>query len=395
MKKYFTSESVTEGHPDKIADQISDAILDAILAQDANARVACETFLTTGMVLISGEISTTCYVDMPHIARQVIKEIGYVDAKDGFDYKTSAVLTSIGEQSSDIALGVDCALEAREGQMSDDDIEAIGAGDQGMMFGYASDETDVLMPLPIYLSHELTRRLSEARKSGELAYLLPDGKSQVTVEYVDGKPKRIDTIVLSTQHKEQVDLEILRKDIIEKIILKVIPSEMIDEDTKYYVNPTGRFVVGGPQGDTGLTGRKIIVDTYGGMARHGGGALSGKDGTKVDRSGAYMARYIAKNIVAAGLAQRCEVQIAYAIGVAKPMSLLVETFGTNSVDESLISEAVLKVFDLRPAAIIRDLQLRKPIFKQCAAYGHFGRKDIDLPWERTDRVEALQKAVKN
>lgn len=395
MKKYFTSESVTEGHPDKIADQISDAILDAILAQDANARVACETFLTTGMVLISGEISTTCYVDMPHIARQVIKEIGYVDAKDGFDYKTSAVLTSIGEQSSDIALGVDCALEAREGQMSDDDIEAIGAGDQGMMFGYASDETDVLMPLPIYLSHELTRRLSEARKSGELAYLLPDGKSQVTVEYVDGKPKRIDTIVLSTQHKEQVDLEILRKDIIEKIILKVIPSEMIDEDTKYYVNPTGRFVVGGPQGDTGLTGRKIIVDTYGGMARHGGGALSGKDGTKVDRSGAYMARYIAKNIVAAGLAQRCEVQIAYAIGVAKPMSLLVETFGTNSVDESLISEAVLKVFDLRPAAIIRDLELRKPIFKQCAAYGHFGRKDIDLPWERTDRVEALQKAVKN
>lgn len=395
MKKYFTSESVTEGHPDKIADQISDAILDAILAQDANARVACETFLTTGMVLISGEISTTCYVDMPHIARQVIKEIGYVDAKDGFDYKTSAVLTSIGEQSSDIALGVDCALEAREGQMSDDDIEAIGAGDQGMMFGYASDETDVLMPLPIYLSHELTRRLSEARKSGELAYLLPDGKSQVTVEYVDGKPKRIDTIVLSTQHKEQVDLEILRKDIIEKIILKVIPSEMIDEDTKYYVNPTGRFVVGGPQGDTGLTGRKIIVDTYGGMARHGGGALSGKDGTKVDRSGAYMARYIAKNIVAAGLAQRCEVQIAYAIGVAKPMSLLVETFGTNSVDENLISEAVLKVFDLRPAAIIRDLELRKPIFKQCAAYGHFGRKDIDLPWERTDRVEALQKAVKN
>lgn len=395
MKKYFTSESVTEGHPDKIADQISDAILDAILAQDANARVACETFLTTGMVLISGEISTTCYVDMPHIARQVIKEIGYVDAKDGFDYKTSAVLTSIGEQSSDIALGVDCALEAREGQMSDDDIEAIGAGDQGMMFGYASDETDVLMPLPIYLSHELTRRLSEARKSGELAYLLPDGKSQVTVEYVDGKPKRIDTIVLSTQHKEQVDLEILRKDIIEKIILKVIPSEMIDEDTKYYVNPTGRFVVGGPQGDTGLTGRKIIVDTYGGMARHGGGALSGKDGTKVDRSGAYMARYIAKNIVAAGLAQRCEVQIAYAIGVAKPMSLLVETFGTNSVDESLISEAVLKVFDLRPAAIIRDLELRKPIFKQCAAYGHFGRKDINLPWERIDRVEALQKAVKN
>lgn len=395
MKKYFTSESVTEGHPDKIADQISDAILDAILAQDANARVACETFLTTGMVLISGEISTTCYVDMPHIARQVIKEIGYVDAKDGFDYKTSAVLTSIGEQSSDIALGVDCALEAREGQMTDDDIEAIGAGDQGMMFGYASNETDVLMPLPIYLSHELTRRLSEARKSGELAYLLPDGKSQVTVEYVDGKPKRIDTIVLSTQHKEDANLDTLRQDIIEKIILKVIPSELIDEETKYYVNPTGRFVVGGPQGDTGLTGRKIIVDTYGGMARHGGGALSGKDGTKVDRSGAYMARYIAKNIVAAKLAERCEVQVAYAIGVAKPMSLLVETFGTNTVDEALISEAVLKVFDLRPAAIIRDLELKKPIFKQCAAYGHFGRKDIDLPWERTDRVEALKAAISN
>lgn len=395
MKKYFTSESVTEGHPDKIADQISDAILDAILEQDANARVACETFLTTGMVLISGEISTTCYVDMPHIARQVIKEIGYVDAKDGFDYKTSAVLTSIGEQSSDIALGVDCALEAREGQMTDDDIEAIGAGDQGMMFGYASNETDVLMPLPIYLSHELTRRLSEARKSGELSYLLPDGKSQVTVEYVDGKPKRIDTIVLSTQHKEEANLETLRNDIIEKIILKVIPEDLLDEETKYYVNPTGRFVVGGPQGDTGLTGRKIIVDTYGGMARHGGGALSGKDGTKVDRSGAYMARYIAKNIVAAGLAERCEVQVAYAIGVAKPMSLLVETFGTNTVDEALISEAVLKVFDLRPAAIIRDLELRKPIFKQCAAYGHFGRKDIDLPWERTDRVEALKEAISN
>ena len=395
MKKYFTSESVTEGHPDKIADQVSDAILDAILAKDANARVACETFLTTGMVLISGEISTTCYVDMPQIARQVIKEIGYDDARHGFDYKTSAVLTSIGEQSSDIAQGVDCALEAREGKMSDDDIEAIGAGDQGMMFGYASNETKTYMPLPIYLSHELTKRLSVARKSGELPYLLPDGKSQVTVEYEDGKPVRVDTVVISTQHKEDIDLGVLREDIINKIILKVIPENLLDDATKYYVNPTGRFVVGGPQGDTGLTGRKIIVDTYGGMARHGGGALSGKDGTKVDRSGAYMARYIAKNIVASGLAERCEVQVAYAIGVARPMSLLVETFGTNKVSEEKIVQAVLEVFDLRPAAIIRDLELRKPIFKQCAAYGHFGRHDIDLPWERLNRVEALKKAIEN
>ncbi len=395
MKKYFTSESVTEGHPDKMADQISDAILDAILEKDANARVACETFLTTGMVLISGEISTTCYVDMPQIARQVIKEIGYDDARHGFDYKTSAVLTSIGEQSSDIAQGVDCALEAREGKMSDDDIEAIGAGDQGMMFGYASNETETYMPLPIYLSHELTRRLSVARKTGELDYLLPDGKSQVTVEYQEGKPVRVDTIVVSTQHKEDIDLRVLHEDIINKVILQVIPKNLLDESTKYYVNPTGRFVVGGPQGDTGLTGRKIIVDTYGGMARHGGGALSGKDGTKVDRSGAYMARYIAKNIVASGLAERCEVQVAYAIGVARPMSLLVETFGTNKVSEEKIVQAVLEVFDLRPAAIIRDLELRKPIFKQCAAYGHFGRHDIDLPWERLNRVEALKKAIEN
>ena len=395
MKKYFTSESVTEGHPDKMADQISDAILDAILEKDANARVACETFLTTGMVLISGEISTTCYVDMPQIARQVIKEIGYDDARHGFDYKTSAVLTSIGEQSSDIAQGVDCALEAREGKMSDDDIEAIGAGDQGMMFGYASNETETYMPLPIYLSHELTRRLSVARKTGELDYLLPDGKSQVTVEYQEGKPVRVDTVVVSTQHKEDIDLGALHEDIINKVILQVIPQNLLDESTKYYVNPTGRFVVGGPQGDTGLTGRKIIVDTYGGMARHGGGALSGKDGTKVDRSGAYMARYIAKNIVASGLAERCEVQVAYAIGVARPMSLLVETFGTNKVSEEKIVQAVLEVFDLRPAAIIRDLELRKPIFKQCAAYGHFGRHDIDLPWERLNRVEALKKAIEN
>lgn len=393
MKKYFTSESVTEGHPDKIADQISDAILDAILEQDPNARVACETFLTTGMVLIAGEISTTCYVDMPKIARGVIEDIGYKDARHGFDFQTSAVLTSIGEQSPDIALGVDKALEAKEGLMDESEIEATGAGDQGMMFGYASDETETLMPLPIDLAHKLTRKLSEVRKSGELPYLLPDGKSQVTVEYIDDVPKRIDTIVISAQHTEDVDLDILRKDIINKVVRKVLPENMIDNDTKYFINPTGRFVIGGPQGDAGLTGRKIIVDTYGGMARHGGGALSGKDGTKVDRSGTYAARYVAKNIVAAGLAKRCEVQIAYAIGVARPMSVLVETFGTATVDEEKLAEAVLSVFDLRPAAIIRDLDLRRPIYRQCAAYGHFGRTDIDLPWERTDRVQALQKAV--
>lgn len=393
MRKFFTSESVTEGHPDKVADQISDAILDAIMEKDPMARVACETFLTTGMALIAGEISTNCYVDMPKIVRETIKDIGYTDARQGFDYKTCAVLTSIDEQSPDIAQGVDKALEARSGEMSDSDIEAIGAGDQGMMFGYATNETEGYMPLPVALAHNLTRQLSTVRKNGELSYLLPDGKSQVTVEYDDNTPVRIDAVVISTQHKPEVSLAQIHQDIIEKVIQPVLPAKFLDEQTKYYINPTGRFVIGGPQGDAGLTGRKIIVDTYGGMARHGGGAFSGKDCTKVDRSGAYAARYVAKNIVAAGLADRCEVQLAYAIGVARPMSILVETFGTHKVEEEKIAEAVQKVFDLRPAAIIRDLDLRRPIYKQTAAYGHFGRTDLDLPWERTDRVEALLAAI--
>lgn len=394
MKKVFTSESVTEGHPDKIADQISDAILDAILEKDRNARVACETFVTTGMVLIAGEISTKCYVDMPKIARGVIEEIGYKNVAHGFDYKTCAVLTSISEQSADIAMGVDCALEAKEGTMSDSDIEAIGAGDQGMMFGFACNETETYMPLPIHYAHLLTRRLTEARKNNDIPYLLPDGKSQVTIEYNDGKPTRVDTVIISTQHTNDVTLEQLRSDILTKVIKHIIPFNMLDEKTKYYINPTGRFVIGGPQGDTGLTGRKIIVDTYGGMSRHGGGALSGKDATKVDRSAAYAARYVAKNIVASGLAQRCEVQISYAIGVAKPMSICVDTFGTGIVDEETLAHAVGEVFDLRPAAIIRDLQLDKPIYKKCAAYGHFGRTDIDLPWERIDKVDALKRTVR-
>ena len=391
MRKLFTSESVTEGHPDKMADQISDAILDAIMEKDPMARVACETFLTTGMALIAGEISTTCYVDMPKIVRETIKEIGYTNATYGFDCNTSAVLTSIDEQSPDIAMGVDAALEAREGDM--DEADAIGAGDQGMMFGYATNETESYMPLPVYLAHGLTRRLTELRKSGEIAYLLPDGKSQVTVEYEDEKPVRVDAVVISTQHKGEATLEQIREDVIEKVIKPVIPAEFLDENTKYFINPTGRFVIGGPQGDTGLTGRKIIVDTYGGMARHGGGAFSGKDCTKVDRSGAYAARYVAKNIVAAGLADRCEVQLAYAIGVAQPVSVLVDTFGTNKVDEEKIAKAVLENFDLRPAGIIRELDLRRPIYKQTAAYGHFGRTDLDLPWEQLNKVEILKKAV--
>ncbi|MBQ2014385.1 MAG: methionine adenosyltransferase [Peptococcaceae bacterium] len=391
MRKLFTSESVTEGHPDKMADQISDAILDAIMEKDPMARVACETFLTTGMALIAGEISTTCYVDMPKIVRETIKEIGYTNATYGFDCNTSAVLTSIDEQSPDIAMGVDAALEAREGDM--DEADAIGAGDQGMMFGYATNETESYMPLPVYLAHGLTRRLTELRKSGEIAYLLPDGKSQVTVEYEDEKPVRVDAVVISTQHKGEATLEQIRTDVIEKVIKPVIPAEFLDENTKYFINPTGRFVIGGPQGDTGLTGRKIIVDTYGGMARHGGGAFSGKDCTKVDRSGAYAARYVAKNIVAAGLADRCEVQLAYAIGVAQPVSVLVDTFGTNKVDEEKIAKAVLENFDLRPAGIIRELDLRRPIYKQTAAYGHFGRTDLDLPWEQLNKVEILKKAV--
>ena len=392
MKQFFTSESVTEGHPDKIADQISDAILDAILEKDPNARVACETFVTTGMVLIAGEISTKCYVDMPKIARGVIKDIGYHDMNHGFDYKTCAVLTSISEQSADIAMGVDKALEAKLGEMDDSELDAIGAGDQGMMFGYASDETDAYMPLPVYYSHALTRRLAEVRKSGEVPFLLPDGKSQLTVEYVDGKPTRIDAVTISTQHTSDASIDEVREAVMDKVIKAVLPAEMLDENTRYYINPTGRFVIGGPQGDTGLTGRKIIVDTYGGMARHGGGALSGKDGTKVDRSGAYAARYVAKNIVAAGLAKRCEVQLAYTIGVARPMSIFVETFGTGIVDEEKLAQVIGEVFDLRPAAIIRDLDMRKPMYRQCAAYGHFGRTDIDLPWERLDKVEALKQA---
>lgn len=391
MRRLFTSESVTEGHPDKMADQISDAILDAIMEKDPMARVACETFLTTGMALIAGEISTKCYVDMPKIVRETIKGIGYTNATYGFDCNTSAVLTSIDEQSPDIAMGVDKALEAKNGEI--DEVDAIGAGDQGMMFGYATNETDSFMPLPIYLAHELVKRLTHLRKSGEIPYILPDGKSQVTVEYEDNKPLRVDAVVVSTQHKGEATLEQIRQDVIEKVIKPVIPTEFLDADTKFFINPTGRFVIGGPQGDTGLTGRKIIVDTYGGMARHGGGAFSGKDCTKVDRSGAYAARHVAKNVVAAGLADRCEVQLAYAIGVAYPVSVLVDTFGTNKVPEEKIVKAVQDNFDLRPAGIIRDLNLRQPIYKQVAAYGHFGRTDLDLPWEKLDKVDALRKSI--
>ncbi|AHF07654.1 methionine adenosyltransferase [Desulfitobacterium metallireducens] len=390
VKKLFTSESVTEGHPDKICDQISDAILDAIFAQDPNARVACETSVTTGLVLVSGEITTNCYVDIPRVVRQTIREIGYTRAKYGFDADTCAVLTSIGEQSADIALGVDKALEAKTGEMTDDEIESIGAGDQGMMFGYATNETVSYMPLPIDLAHQLSRRLSEVRKSDLLDYLRPDGKTQVTVEYEDNRPVRIDTIVISTQHHPEVSQEQIRRDLLEHVVLPVVPNELLDEKTRYFINPTGRFVIGGPQGDAGLTGRKIIVDTYGGMARHGGGAFSGKDPTKVDRSGAYAARYVAKNVVAAGLADRCEIQLAYAIGVAHPVSVLVETFGTGKISEDKIGELVQKNFDLRPAGIIKSLDLRRPIYRQTAAYGHFGRIDLDLPWERTDKADALR-----
>ncbi|GAW27638.1 methionine adenosyltransferase [Carboxydocella sp. ULO1] len=389
-KRLFTSESVTEGHPDKIADQISDAVLDAILAQDPNARVACETSVTTGLVLVSGEITTSCYVDIPKIARETIREIGYTRAKFGFDCDTCAVITAIDEQSPDIAMGVDKALEAKTGEMTDEQIEAIGAGDQGMMFGYATNETPEFMPLPISLAHKLTRRLAEVRKSGLLTYLRPDGKSQVTVEYEDDRPVRVDTVVISTQHSPDVDLETIKREMIEHVIKPVIPAEYLDENTKYFINPTGRFVIGGPQGDAGLTGRKIIVDTYGGMARHGGGAFSGKDPTKVDRSGAYAARYVAKNIVAAGLANKCEVQLAYAIGVARPVSIMIETFGTGKLPEEKLIELVRKHFDLRPAGIIKTLDLRRPIYKQTAAYGHFGRNDLDLPWERLDKVEVLR-----
>ena len=386
---FFTSESVTEGHPDKICDQISDAILNEILAQDPYARVACETTCTTGMVQVMGEISTSCYVDIPKIARDTVREIGYDRAKYGFDCDTCAVLTAIDEQSADIALGVDNSLESKEGA-SEADL-AIGAGDQGMMFGYACDETPELMPLPISLAHKLAKRLTEVRKSGIFSYLRPDGKSQVTVEYdEDNRPVRVDTVVISTQHSPEVSLQQIREDMIGQVVKHVIPSELLDENTKYFINPTGRFVIGGPQGDSGLTGRKIIVDTYGGIGRHGGGAFSGKDPTKVDRSGAYAARWVAKNIVAAGLAKRCEIQLAYAIGVAEPVSIMVETFGTGIVDDSVIEQAVEHVFDLRPAAIIEQLDLRKPIYKQLAAYGHMGREELGVKWENRDKAEALK-----
>ena len=388
MRKLFTSESVTEGHPDKIADQISDSVLDAILAKDPKGRVACETVVTTGQIHVVGEISTTCYVDIASIARNAVIEIGYDRAKYGFDGNTCGVLISIDEQSPDIAMGVDKALEAKEGNASE---EETGAGDQGMMFGYATNETETLMPMPAYLANKLSLRLTQVRKTGVLPYLRPDGKTQVTVEYVDGKPVRIDAIVISSQHAPEVENNQIRKDIIEHVINAVVPAEMLDENTKYYINPTGRFVIGGPQGDAGLTGRKIIVDTYGGMARHGGGAFSGKDPSKVDRSAAYAARYVAKNVVAAGLADKCEIQLAYAIGVAQPVSVLVETFGTAKIDEEKIAELVKRNFSLSPSGIIRELDLLRPIYKQTAAYGHFGRTDVDLPWEHTDKAAALRK----
>ena len=388
-KRLFSSESVTEGHPDKICDQISDGILDAILAQDPQARVACETAVTTGLVLVMGEISTKCYVDIPKIARETIREIGYDRAKFGFDCDTCAVLTALDEQSPDIAMEVDVSMEAKNG--AEDADLAIGAGDQGMMFGYACDDTPELMPMPISLAHQLTRRLTQVRKEGILPYLRPDGKAQVTVEYDEqDHPVRVDTVVVSSQHGEEVDLATLREDIIREVIQPVIPEGMLDENTRFLINPTGRFVIGGPQGDSGLTGRKIIVDTYGGYASHGGGAFSGKDPTKVDRSAAYAARYVAKNIVAAGLARKCEIELAYAIGVAEPVSIHVDTHGTGKISDEKLAEVIQENFDLRPAGIIKELDLRRPIYKQVAAYGHFGRTDLDLPWERTDKVDILR-----
>ena len=395
MKKFFTSESVTEGHPDKICDRISDSVLDALLEKDPMARVACETVVTTGLVMVMGEISTSCYVDIAKTARKAIEEIGYTGGESGFDCKTCAVVTSIDEQSPDIAQGVDSAIEQRENSSSDDG-DSVGAGDQGMVFGYACNETPELMPLPISLAHRLSKELTRLRKSGEIDYLLPDGKTQVTVEYEDGSPVRVDTVIVSTQHKSGATLEQIRADIKEKLIKKVIPASLLDENTKMLINPTGRFVTGGPVGDSGLTGRKIIVDTYGGYARHGGGAFSGKDPTKVDRSAAYAARYVAKNIVAAGLADKCEIQISYAIGVARPVSInvSVETFGTAKTDEEKLAEAVEKVFDLRPGAIIRDLDLRRPIYTALSSYGHMGREELGVKWEQCDRINDLLEAVK-
>ena len=392
MKRLFTSESVTEGHPDKICDQISDAVLDALLEQDPDSRVACETVCTTGMIMCMGEISTKGYADISKIARQVVVDIGYDRAKFGFDGYTCSVITTIDEQSCDIAMGVNEALESKEGDMNDDN--STGAGDQGLMFGYACNETPELMPMPISMAHKLALKLTEVRKDGTLRYLRPDGKTQVTVEYDGDKPVRIETIVVSSQHAPEISLEQIKKDIVEYVIKPIVPKELLDDNTKYYINPTGRFVIGGPQGDSGLTGRKIIVDTYGGYSRHGGGAFSGKDPSKVDRSAAYAARYIAKNIVAAGLADKCEIQLAYAIGVARPVSILVDTFGTGKADEEKLSAAVEKVFDLRPSAIIKMLDLKKPQYRKLAAYGHMGREDLGVAWERTDRVEEIKKALR-
>ncbi|MDY2960408.1 MAG: methionine adenosyltransferase [Hornefia sp.] len=392
MKRLFTSESVTEGHPDKMCDQISDAILDAIMEQDPNGRVACETTTTTGYAMVMGEISTNCYVDIPKIVRGVIKDIGYDKGEYGFDASTCAVLSAIDEQSGDIAMGVNEALESKEGTM-DDEIEALGAGDQGLMFGYACNETEELMPLPIAMAHRLALQLTKVRKEGTLTYLRPDGKTQVTVEYDGDEVKRIDTVLISTQHDPDVTQEQIKRDLIEYVVKPIVPSELLDDETKYFVNPTGRFVIGGPHGDSGLTGRKIIVDTYGGAAHHGGGAFSGKDPTKVDRSATYAARYAAKNLVAAGFADKLEIQLAYAIGVAKPVSVMVDTFGTGKKSDEEIAEIVNKHFDLRPAAIIRDLDLRRPIYRQTAAYGHFGRTDIQLPWEKLDKIEELKKEL--
>lgn len=389
MKKFFTSESVTEGHPDKIADQISDAVLDALLEKDVKSRVACETLVTTGQIHVAGEITTNAYVDIAKIARQTVVEIGYDRAKYGFDGNSCGVLISVDEQSQDIALGVDNSLETKNGAEKE-----MGAGDQGMMFGYATNETDTFMPMPIYLAHQLALQLTKVRKNGTLSYLRPDGKTQVTVEYENDKPVRVDTVVISSQHAPEIEHEQIEKDIICEVIKKIIPEKMLDEKTKIYINPTGRFVIGGPAGDCGLTGRKIIVDTYGGMARHGGGAFSGKDPSKVDRSAAYAARYVAKNVVAAGLADKCEIQLAYAIGVAQPVSVLVNTFGTNKISEEKISDLIKKNFKLSPSGIIHELDLLRPIYKQTAAYGHFGRKDVELPWEKLDKVEILKSALK-